>query len=171
MISPQMSAWVRVWAWGSWRGGLSFYLGSPAALRAGCGARGAAEVPGGGGGSAAAAAPPGAPPDSGRGLRMGSGGAPRKNSNTQTQTNKQQQNKITRKRGRNGKVLGGGAAGKALPAAGTAAARGRSRGESLQRGGHRGDPRGHPRARHRAKLSQLRGRAAPRPGGGRSERR
>lgn len=45
-------------------------------------ARGAAELPGGGGASATAAAPPGAPPDSGRRVRMGSAGAPRKNSNT-----------------------------------------------------------------------------------------
>lgn len=52
---------------GKSEGGLSFYFGSPAVSRAGCGARGAAEVPGGGGGSAAAAAPPGSPPDSGRG--------------------------------------------------------------------------------------------------------
>lgn len=83
---------------GKLEGGLSFYLGSPAELRAGCGARGAAEVPGGGGGSAAAAAPPGAPADSGRGLRMGSARSPRKklqhpNTKRPHQTNKNQQGK------------------------------------------------------------------------------
>lgn len=62
MISPQMSAWVRVWAWvsGGQGGGVSFYLGGPLVRGAGCGARGprgAGELPGGGGGSAPAAAP------------------------------------------------------------------------------------------------------------------
>lgn len=129
---------------GKLEGGLSFYLGSPAELRAGCRARGAAEVPGGGGGSAAAAAPPGAPADSGRGLRMGSARSPRKklqHPNTKKPPNKQ---KISREREGNGKVLGGGAAGKALAAAGRAAARrwrGRGCGESPQRGE---PPRGPP---------------------------
>lgn len=80
---------------GNLEGGLSFYLGSPAARRAGCGA---AKVPGGGGASAAAAAPPGPLPTAGRGVRTGSAGAPRKNP-----TPKQINKKITRKRGETGR--------------------------------------------------------------------
>lgn len=114
---------------GKSEGGLSFYFGSPALSRAGCGA---AEVPGGGGGSAAAADPPGSPPDSGRGVRMGSAGAPRKkpqHPNTNKQTKHQEKGGMGRcravePRGRRCRQRAQ-----------------RQRGESLQRREHRGDPR------------------------------
>lgn len=145
---------------GNLEGGLSFYLGSPAARRAGCGA---AKVPGGGGASAAAAAPP-APSRLRAGGADGQRGGSAKKPNTQTNKQKNHQEK-----GGNGKVLRGGAAGKALPAAGRAAARGRGRGGSCSAESTAGTPGVTPGPG--TEESWPSSAAAPRPGGGRWERR
>lgn len=141
MISPQMSAWVRVWAWVSWRGAL-LLLGQPGGAQGRLRARGAAGAP-----RLLRLLP--APPDSGRGLRTGKLQHP--NTNKQTTTTK-----IPRNRGGNGKALGGGAAGRALRAERRVPAGRR----------HRGEPRGQPGPGTGESCPGGR----PCPGGGRSER-
>lgn len=105
---------------GKLEGGLSFYWGSRAVLRAGCGPRGRRGLR--------------ACCGSSRPLPTPGGGCGRENSNTRTQTNKQQQQKSPGTGG-DGKALGGGAAGRALRAE-----RSRSRGESPQGGDTAGSP-------------------------------
>lgn len=163
MISPQMSAWVRVWAWawvsGDGGGGAVLLFRRPTGAQSrlqGPRPRRAAELPGGGGGSAPAAAPPGVPHDTGLGAGAGVWGgswASRRLSPQKPKTNPPKKG-----RGKEGKgnfsvrwaaVPRAGAAGSGVRRW-VPAARRAPGGDGL-----RGDPRGQPRARHRGKFSQV----------------